>query len=118
VRDKNDLLHWLKYFLVGIAQTAELAVQTLSKILQIKDQREAQIKNQWGRRSSSGLILLEYLFQEPVVRVKTVEQICGLSTKAANDLVTQFITSNILIEVSGQTRYRVFVFQEYLEMFR
>ncbi|MGN6637699.1 MAG: hypothetical protein ACTHJ8_02230, partial [Mucilaginibacter sp.] len=118
VREKNDLLHWLKYFLVGIAQTSELAVQTLSQILQIKERREALIKSSWGRRSASGLILLEYLFQEPVIRVKAVEQVCGLSTKAANDLVSSFIDSGILVEVSGQTRYRVFVFQEYLEMFR
>jgi Fic family protein len=118
VRDKNDLLHWLKYFLVGIVQTAELAVETLSKILQIKEKHKAQIKTQWGRHSSSGLILLEYLFQEPVIRVKTIASICGLSTKAANDLVVQFINSDILIEISGQTRYRVFVFQDYLEMFR
>ncbi|HTK18844.1 MAG TPA: Fic family protein [Mucilaginibacter sp.] len=118
VREKNDLLHWLKYFLVGIAQTSELAVQTLSQILQIKERREALIKSNWGRRSASGLILLEYLFQEPVIRVKAVEQVCGLSTKAANDLVSSFIDSGILVEVSGQTRYRVFVFQEYLEMFR
>jgi len=118
VRDKNDMLHWLKYFLVGIAQTAELAVETLSKILHLKERHETQIKTQWGRRSSSGLILLEYLFQEPVIRIKTIASVCGLSTKAANDLAVQFINSNILIEVSGQTRYRVFVFQEYLEMFR
>jgi Fic family protein len=118
VREKNDMLHWLKYFLVGIAQTAELAVETLSKILRIKEQKEEMIKKNWGRRSSNGLILLQYLFDEPVVRVKTIENICGLSTKAANDLVAQFISSDILIEVSGQTRYRVFVFHEYLEMFR
>lgn len=49
VRDKNDMLHWLKYFLVGVAQTAELAVQTLSKILQIKEQKEEMIKKNWGK---------------------------------------------------------------------
>ena len=42
------MLHWLKYFLVGLAQTAELAVQTLSKILQIKEQKEEMIKKTGG----------------------------------------------------------------------
>ena len=118
VRDKNDMQHWLKYFLVGVAHTAELAVQTLSKVIEIKATRESQIKNNWGRRSGSGLILLEYLFTEPFIRVKTIEKVCGLSTKAANDLVSEFVKSGILIEASGQTRNRIFVFHEYLETFR
>lgn len=118
VREKNDMIHWLKYFLVGIAQTAEQAVQTLSKIMQIKAQAEEQIKKNWGRRSGNGLILLEHLFIEPVIQVKSIEKICGLSTKAANDLLAQFVNDKILEEVSGQTRYRIFVFQEYLELFR
>lgn len=118
VREKNDMIHWLKYFLVGIAQTAEQAVQTLSKIMQIKAQTEEQIKKNWGRRSSNGLILLEHLFIEPVIQVKSIEKICHLSTKAANDLLSHFVNAKILEEASGQTRYRVFVFQEYLELFR
>ena len=118
VREKNDMIHWLKYFLVGITQTAELAVQTLSKILLIKEHHEEIIKKEWGRRSNKGLILLQHLFKEPVIQVKTIEKVCSLSTKAANDLVTQFVADNILVEVSGRTRYRIFIFQEYLAMFR
>lgn len=118
VREKNDMIHWLKYFLVGIAQTAEQAVQALSKIMQIKAQTEEKIKKNWGRRSSNGLILLEHLFIEPVIQVKTIERICHLSTKAANDLLAEFVNDKILEEASGQTRYRIFVFQEYLELFR
>jgi len=62
--------------------------------------------------------LLQHLFKEPVIQVKTIEKVCSLSTKAANDLVTQFVADNILVEVSGRTRYRIFIFQEYLAMFR
>lgn len=118
VREKNDMIHWLKYFLVGIAQTAEQAVQALSKIMQIKAQTEEKIKKNWGRRSGNGLILLEHLFIEPVIQVKSIERICQLSTKAANDLLAHFVNDKILEEASGQTRYRIFVFQEYLELFR
>ena len=35
VRSKNDITRWLKYFLVGIAETAENATQTLSAILKL-----------------------------------------------------------------------------------
>ncbi|MHA6250049.1 hypothetical protein ACXYMU_19105 [Pontibacter sp. CAU 1760] len=29
VRKKNDMLHWLKYFLIGVEKTAQEAVDTL-----------------------------------------------------------------------------------------
>lgn len=118
VREKNDLLHWLKYFLVGIAQTSEQAVETLSTILKLKERLETDITKNWGRRSSQALILLQYLFEEPIVAVKQVENICKLSKKAANELVNEFERSGILMEISGQTRYRVFVFREYLNLFK
>lgn len=117
VREKNDLLHWLKYFLVGIAQTSEQAVETLSTILKLKERLETDITKNWGRRSSQALILLQYLFEEPIVAVKQVEDICKLSKKAANELVNEFERSGILMEISGKTRYRVFVFREYLNLF-
>ena len=118
VREKNDMLHWLKYFLVGVIQTAEQAVNSLSSILQIKDRIEEKIKREWGRRIPKGLILFQHLFEEPFLQIKNIEKVCGLSTKAANDLAVKFVEDGILVEISGQTRYRVFVFQEYLNMFK
>lgn len=117
VREKNDLLHWLKYFLVGIDETARKAAQTLSEVLALKQDTERCITESSGRRAKTALTLLSHLFVNPVVTVKQVQQICGLSTKSANDLVTFFHDEGILKEVSGQTRYRIFAFSEYLDKF-
>ena len=40
VRVNNDMTHWIKYFLVGVEQTASLASQTLSNILRFKEDIE------------------------------------------------------------------------------
>ncbi len=117
-RKKNDLLQWLKYFLVGIDETATRASQTLTEILKLKESTEALIKQKAGRRADSAMILLAHLFKNPVVKVKEVKEICSLSSKAANDLVSMFINLNILKEISGQTRYRIFVFTKYLDLFK
>ncbi len=118
VREKNDLTQWLKYFLVGVAQTAEQAVQTLSTILKLKERLEMDIAKNWGRRSSQALVLLQYLFGEPVINIKQVEDICKLSKKSANELVNEYERAGILVETTGQARYRVFVFHEYLNLFK
>jgi Fic family protein len=117
VRDKNDLLHWLKYFLIGVEETATNAVQTLSAVLRLKQELEHSIQQKLGRRSHSGLKLLTYLFKDPVVTVKKVEAVCTLSKKAANELVSIFEASGWLRKIGTSERYRSFIFEPYLRLF-
>lgn len=118
VREKNDLMRWLKYFLTGVDETARQASNTLSEILKLRGQIETALRNSAGRRTHSALALLAYLFKGPVISVKQASGICDLSTKAANDLVNLFVQQGILKEISGKTRYRLFVFASYLDLFK
>jgi Fic family protein len=117
VRTKNDMKQWIKYFLVGIAETSENATKTLSNVLTLKVRLESEIHNNFGRRSHSAIILLQYLFKKPVIQVNQVKDITNCTFKTANDLVTQFLGAGILREMTGQRRNRVFVFDEYLKLF-
>lgn len=118
VREKNDLMHWLKYFLIGLDETARQASNTLSEILKMKEQVEKTIRREAGRRTHSALALLTHLFKEPIISVKQAEGICDMSKKAANDLVSLFVQQGILKEISGKTRYRLFLFAPYLDLFK
>ena len=117
VRTKNDMIQWLKYFLVGVAETAENATQTLSEILELKEQLETRISATFGKRSLKATLLLQYLFKKPVVHVNQVKNLTKSSFKSANDLVSDFVNAGILKELTGQNRNRVFVFHNYLKMF-
>lgn len=117
VREKNDLLKWLKYFLIGIERTAGEAVETLSKIITLKQEIETKIQGNWGRRSTNALKLLQLLFLHPVLNVKEAMQKCNLSKKAAGDLIEQFEREGILKEQTGFSRNRIFTFNKYLELF-
>ena len=86
--------------------------------MKLKDQLESAIRTSAGRRTHSALALLTHLFKSPVVSVKQVIGVCDLSTKAANDLVTLFVQRGIVREISGKTRYRLFLFGPYLDLFK
>jgi Fic family protein len=118
VRSKNDLTQWLKYFLVGIATTAEEAVNTLSQIIELKKQLEETIHPQFGRKSKQAFSLLQHLFKNPILDTNEVKRETQLSFKAANDLVADFEKQGILKEITGQTRNRLFVFDAYLNLFQ
>ncbi len=118
VRTKNDLGQWIKFFLVGIAQTAEKGVDTLDKIVNLKKSIEEERILLMGRRAKQGMVLFHQLFSQPVLTSKEVEALTGLSRKAANDLVAGFVEKNILKETTGYQRNRVFIFDEYMRLFQ
>ena len=118
VRTKNDLGQWIKFFLVGVIQTAENGVDTLDKIVSLKKSIEEESILLMGRRTKQGMVLFHQLFSQPVLTSKEVESMTGLSRKAANDLIKVFIEKNILKETTGYQRNRVFIFDEYMKLFR
>jgi Fic family protein len=117
VRTKNDLGQWLKFFLTGVVQTAEKSVITLKKMTDLKASIEKERILMMGKRSKLGIEFLSQLFKKPVVTIKDVQAITGLSPKAANNLVKLFVEQKILVETTKYQRNRVFVFDEYVRMF-
>ncbi len=117
VRTANNLKQWIKYFLVGLAETAEIATQTLSKIIELKSKLENQIIQNFGKKNNKANLLLQHLFKKPVVTVNQVQAITQLSAKSANELVNDFLKAGILQETTGQKRNRVFIFKDYLNLF-
>lgn len=117
VRTHNDMLQWIKYFLVGVEQTAIKAVDTLLKVIKLKESIELEINSTFGRRSNAALVLLNNLFQNPVTTVDQASKICELSYKAANDLVKLMQEKQYIQELTGQSCNRIFVFNSYLQLF-
>lgn len=70
-----------------------------------------------GKRSQNALGILKHLFTKPVINIKDVQSVTGLSPKAANDLVQTLMENNILKEITGYRRNRVFIFDEYIRLF-
>lgn len=117
IRVKNDMLQWVKYFLVGIEQTATLAVDTLSQIIQFKTEVEGRIREKYGRRNAMAMQLVHHLLKNPYITVDDAANVCGVTYKSANTLVKDFCEDNYLKEMTGQNRNRIFVFQRYLDIF-
>ncbi len=118
VRTKNDMKQWLKYFLVGIEKAATKSAETLSKVLILKSDLEKMINKNFGKKSLSAITLLNHLFEKPSLYVKEAQEIAKLSYKSANDLVDDFVKAEILEEITGQSRNRIFVFRKYFDLFK
>lgn len=117
VRTHNDMLQWIKYFLVGIIETSQKATDTLAKVIDLKDRNEQIIHSNFGKRIKHAIQLHNHLLQQPVVFVKDVQNVCKLSPKAASDLVSVYVEHKFLRELTGGQRNRLFIYDEYLGLF-
>ena len=117
VRDEGDWEGWLAFFLEGIATVAKEATDTARAIVRLREHLRDAIPGQLGRRSGNGLRLLDRLFIHPVVSVKLVEKMLGISQPAALALVDAFQEASMLREVTGMRRNRIFEFRDYLKLF-
>lgn len=116
VRQKNDLTHWLKFFLVGVITTSEQAVASLRAIMKLKQHTESRIL-ELGRKVSSARKLLGALFSDPVIGAGYVADLLGISMVAAYRMIGDFTRLGILAEMTGFKRNRYFGFKEYLYIF-
>ncbi|WP_108422671.1 Fic family protein [Flagellimonas amoyensis] len=116
VRTHNDIKQWLKFFLVGIIETAKNGVQTFNDILKLKQKAELNIQT-LGSRANNAQKVLNYLLKRPLIDVNKVVEITGVSQKTGYNLIDDLEELQILTEITGGKRGRVYVFKEYLNLF-
>jgi len=114
--EKDDIEGWLKFFLEGVAVTAEQAVETSKKILKL---REGDIKKilTLGRSTPKANLVFNSLFHTPLTTIKDVERITGLQNPNALALVNKLVKLEIIKEITGRKRNKVFAYQQYIKLF-
>lgn len=116
VRLSNDLGHWLRFFLVAIIETATASTQTFRSIFALREKISQKLST-LGKASPNAHRVLELLYQKPFVTSLELSERLNLGRTTADRLVTSLAKLDILHELTGQRRNRVFVFKEYYELF-
>lgn len=115
-RTHNDINQWLKFFLTGVIETAKKGVSTFDGIMQLQQSLDLKIKS-LGNRGSDAKKVIDYLYTQPVIEVNRVEQIIQKSNVTAYKLLDTLEELEILKEISGAQRNKLYAFNEYLNLF-
>ena len=116
VRISNDLIHWVRFFLRGMAETAAKGRDVFGKVLALRTEVEHAVLT-LGKRAANARELLNLLYRKSVVSAADIETALSVSTPTANALIRDFVRLGILKEITGQQRGRAYVFDRYLRMF-
>jgi Fic family protein len=118
VRSTHKLEPWVRFFLLGVRETAALSIQVFKDILALKERIEReQMPTFHVRRQANAQALMRTLYQTPMVSIKAVAQLIQAQTNTAAALIDDFVKLGILQEFTGQKRSRLFVFHEYVRLF-
>lgn len=118
VRSTSRLIPWLRFFLIGVTETAAASIQVFKDILALKEriQRES-LPTFATRRQANAQKFMLHLYQHPVINIRQAAALLDTQPNTASALVADFEKLGILREVTGQLRRRCFVFDAYLQIF-
>ncbi len=114
-RDDGDIEGWLMFFLRGVTATSRSALKTAQSIVALR--RSLGEKMPSLSRSARALALLEALFRQPYITVRQAAQTISSSYPTVNNLLLDFQKADLVREVTGGKRDRVYAFTPYLDVF-
>lgn len=117
VRVKNDLAQWIKFFLVAVIETSRRGTETFQEILKLKDKIENEKIIKLGKKHQNAKLLMKKLYANPIVSSNDIVEYLKVTPATANSLIKDFIKLEILREITGGKRFRLFSFEEYLRLF-
>lgn len=115
VRETGDWEEWIQFFLKGIIDTANQAVETSQKILKLfsKDQKEIEAV---GKASGSMLVIHNYLKKHIICDAKRIVDKYKITLPTVNKSLQHLSELGIVKEITGKGRNRVYVYQKYLDI--
>lgn len=110
---------WLDFFLDGVIETADEAIETVKKITVLREKDMEKIQSLSKTASESAVKILPKLFQMPIINVAKIQEWTNFSRQGAQKVIDRFIKLGILSQKDESQKYgRSFAYKEYLDIFK
>ena len=115
VRLQGDWEGWLRFFLQGVFETAQQAVETARTVLDLFEQDRGRIRG-LGRIAGSCLQLHHRLQQKAIVNIPDSAQALDINRTTISNCIRRMQELGIVREITGQRRNRLFVYDRYVQI--
>ncbi len=114
VRKKGNWEDWIKFFLRGVAETADESIESAKAIIKLKEACSARLYVK-DSSNSNYQRLLNVLFERPYIQRNDVINILGVSNPTAGNILDAFCEVGILYDLTPQkSRNKLYVFTQYI----
>lgn len=116
IQAKGDYESWIKFFLAGVIETSQEAVEIARKIVILKEEDLKKI-HAMGRTSSNALIIYEGLFDNPSISIEETSNKLNISVATSGRLLERLCEEGILSNLDNRKRNKVFIYKKYIDIF-
>lgn len=107
---------WLLFFVDAVAETANQAVETAQQLNALRQKDRARV-NELGRQAGSASQIIDALFEQPIANVNKLIELTGLTAATVGKILDALDNQlQIVKEITGQQRNRVFAYTAYIEI--
>ncbi|HSV78359.1 MAG TPA: Fic family protein [Ramlibacter sp.] len=114
VRSNGDWEAWVDFFLEGVEQTAQGAVETARRLGDLFQADVQRVQAARGRNAVNVLRVLDALRHRPMCSLRQISARTGITFPTASKAMLALVEMGIARELTGQRRNRVFVYDAYL----
>jgi Fic family protein len=115
VRTRGDWEGWTDFFLEGVEQTALDAVETARRLVALMQEDEQRI-HRMGRRAGTALRVHRMLSHRPLHSIRDMASTLKLSYPAVSKSLEALQTLDIVREITGRQRNRIYAYQGFLDI--
>jgi Fic family protein len=115
VRLSGDWEAWLDFFAEAVAETANQAVDTAQQLVRLSEKDRTRISD-LGRAAGSALRVHRALLQRPIASARWISEQAQLSPATVNTCLEHLERLEIVRELTGQRRNRLFSYTQYIEI--
>jgi Fic family protein len=116
-RTHNNIDQWLKFFLTGVIEIAKNGVETFDGILQLQRILDSKIQT-LGSRANEARKVIDHLYSQPVIDAAKIATITNKSKATNYKLLDDLEAMDILKEITGAQRNKLYAFSDYLQLFK
>ncbi len=116
IHSKGDYETWIKFFLTGVIETAQEAVDIARSITTLREEDLKKI-NAMGRTSENAMIIYEGLFDKPTISIEEAATKLNVSVATSVRLLERLFEEGILNNLDNRKRKKIFVYKRYIDIF-
>lgn len=117
VREKGNFEQWVKFFLLGIYESAEDSVKSIDELVALHN-KNLEIIMSADTRTGILKKLFDYLEQTPIIDIRKTSVALKNSYNTISTAVRKLIQLGVLSPADNSKRERSFVYEEYLAILR
>ena len=118
IRKSGNYEQWVKFFLQGIAETAEDATRTIDRLNALHLKNEAKLADVPTRSRQNIMNLFAYIERNPIIETVKTAAALGLSRNGTANYIAALCSKDILRYSAKSGKALVFTYEEYLDILR